>query len=224
MKSNRGRKGGGGSKDLGTGLKYSSRLEVGEGSGRPGSQYPRRPGCSPDLARRGVRGVDFVGAVGAREPPVWPGAGLSERAPRPPPRCSLSWPRDCPFVARALAQQVEFPVWRVPGRRTFGTCPAARQPSGRREPSGSWRRGISKEKKGPSRFLRGLRSVRAPPDGTGDGVAEWNNLGKEGRFPRGLWNLVLSLCRTLVFPSWSEAFGVLCRGHLGDQSFGCHEA
>lgn len=77
MKSNRGRKGGGGSKDLGAGLKYSSRLEVGEGSGRPGSQHPRRPGGSPDLARRGaVRGVDFAAAVGAREPPVWLGAGL----------------------------------------------------------------------------------------------------------------------------------------------------
>lgn len=149
------------------------------------------------------------------------GSWTVERAPRPPPRCALSWPRDCPFVARALAQQVEFPVWRVPGRRTFGTCPAARQPPGSREPSGSWRRGVSKEKKGPSRFLRGLRSVRAPPEGTGGGVSEWDDLGEEGRFPRGLRNLVLILRRTLVFPSWSEAFGVLCRGHLGDQSFGC---
>lgn len=41
MKSNRGRKGGGGSKDLGAGLKYSSRPEVGEGAGRRGSRGTR---------------------------------------------------------------------------------------------------------------------------------------------------------------------------------------
>lgn len=122
MKSNQGRKGGGGSKDLRAGLKYNSRLEVSERARRRGSQDALRPGCGPDrprargpglCRRRRGRGVSSAaGSCGSRGRPG-PGALRFVLA---------EGPLHCPLVAGALAQQVEFPVWWVPDLRTFGTC------------------------------------------------------------------------------------------------------
>lgn len=59
MKSDRGRKGGGGSKELGAGLKYSSRPEVGAGAG--GGE----PGPSGRGAGRGARALQAPSGRGA---------------------------------------------------------------------------------------------------------------------------------------------------------------
>lgn len=102
MGSNRGRKAGGGSQDFGAGLKYNSRLEVGEGwgpgLGRPQFRSARTIACagpsvSPEL-RSTARGWPELGCTGGISCSVgaWPlvaGRGWSDLGPRPASRRAL---------------------------------------------------------------------------------------------------------------------------------------
>lgn len=111
MGSNRDRKAGGGSQDFGAGLKYNSRLEVGEGWGprarRPQSRSARTVSCtgpsvSPEL-RSTARGWPERGCTGGISCSVgaWPpvaGRGRSDLGPRsalsrPPRRREAPGPR-----------------------------------------------------------------------------------------------------------------------------------
>lgn len=182
MKSNRGRKGGGGAKELGAGLKYSSRPEVGEGHGRRGAGTPRgpgeggwlcgrRPGGERRVRRRQLDGPHLCGALsrpGDRSTALCgPGAG-----PTGGISCSAgAWPQDLCYLFCCA------PATGEAGRRR---CLEMRTLQGR---------------EGPSRSLRGLRAVRAPPPprgargvggmGVGEAWSGW--CGREKGGLRGFW-------------------------------------
>lgn len=213
MKSNRGRKGGGGSKDLGAGLKYSSRPEVGEGAGRRGGQDALRPTAARPAGEegRGLRGRRR--GQGAR---VWPGAGRPRGRPGPRRAALCLGPGTAPLplsgrgagptggiscLAGAWPEDLWYPSCCAPASEEAGRLRFLEMP-------------ISKEKRGPPRTLRGLRTISTSRNNRGRRLGV-GDVGGRKEVSRGLWSRSLPWAlQEFVFSLLTR--DILCRGHLGD--------
>ena len=173
----------------------------------------------------GVRGRGPGGAGGRRARGLGAGGPRGRAAPR------SSRPREplrCRFVAAAPTRQVEFPARRAPGR-TFGSSLAAptpvpavpRSPVPALLPLGPFP-GLEA---GSSRSLKSSAlSVHIGKGSSGAG-SEWVIRAGEGMFPGGFGVLASSASAGICFClAGQKAVEDLCRGQLGDQSFGCHGA